>query len=144
MSRNLFLLILLTYTFCWNSPLLSTNSAFAQKYAEQDDKAVKAEKERQKFLQEMQTLLDAALKSGFSEKEIREITVTRKGKIIHIWDFLEQEKLRQKKVALAKNKSKPRDRYLSVMDIANELEVGETSELDALKDKSIFVGAEEK
>jgi hypothetical protein len=30
------------------------------------------------------------------------------------------------------------------MDIADELEGGETRDLDALKDKSIFVGAEEK
>ena len=30
------------------------------------------------------------------------------------------------------------------MDIADELESGETRDLDALKDKSIFVGAEEK
>jgi hypothetical protein len=92
----------------------------------------------------MQTLLDAASKSGFSEKEIREITVTRKGKVVHVWDFLEQAKLQQKKDALAKKRSKPLDRYLTVMDIAEEIQSGETRDLDALKDKSIFVGAEEK
>ncbi|HIG78374.1 MAG TPA: hypothetical protein EYQ48_11065, partial [Candidatus Lambdaproteobacteria bacterium] len=108
------------------------------------EKEVKAEKERQKFIEEMQTLLDAAMKSGFSEKEIREITVTRNGKVVHIWDFLEQEKLREKKDALARKSSIPRDRYLTVMDIADELEGGETRDLDDLKDKSIFVGAEEK
>ena len=92
----------------------------------------------------MQTLLDAAMKSGFSEKEIREITITRKGKVVHVWDFLEQEKLREKKVSLAKKRSKQLDRYLTVMDIADELESGETRDLDALKDKSIFIGAEVK
>ena len=30
------------------------------------------------------------------------------------------------------------------MDIAEEMESGETKDLDSLKDKSIFVGAEEK
>lgn len=123
---------------------MSIHLAFAQNYNEPDEKALEAEKERKKFLEEMQTLLDAAMKSGFSEKEIREITITRKGKVVHVWDFLEQEKLHEKKVALAKKRSKQLDRYLTVMDIADELESGETRDLDALKDKSIFVGAEEK
>ena len=60
------------------------------------------------------------------------------------WDFMEQEKLRKKKEALAKKKFVPRERYLTVMDIANELESTETRDLDALKDRSIFVGAQEK
>ena len=125
-------------------PVFPIQQIFAQNYEKEDEKAIKAEKERQKFLAEMQTLLDAAMKSGFSEKEIREITVTRNGKVVHIWDFLEQEKLREKKEALARKSSIPRDRYLTVMDIADELEGGETRDLDALKEKSIFVGAEEK
>ena len=123
---------------------MSIHLAFAQNYNEPDEKALEAEKERKKFLEEMQTLLDAAMKSGFSEKEIREITITRKGKVVHVWDFLEQEKLREKKVALDKKRFKQLDRYLTVMDIADELENGETRDLDALKDKSIFIGAEEK
>ena len=119
-------------------------NVFSQSYSVQDEKEAKAEKERQKFVNEMQALLDAAQKSGFSEKQIRDISVTRDGKLVHVWDFLEQEKLRQKKESLAKNKFVPRERYLTVMDIANELESSETRELDTLKDRSIFVGAEEK
>lgn len=144
MQRNLFLFFLLGVFLFWKDPILSIHLAFAQNYNEPDEKALEAEKERKKFLEEMQTLLDAAMKSGFSEKEIREITITRKGKVVYVWDLLEQEKLREKKVALAKKKSKQLDRYLTVMDIADELESGETRDLDALKDKSIFVGAEEK
>lgn len=125
-------------------PVFPIQQIFAQNYEKEDEKAIKAEKERQKFLAEMQTLLDAALKAGFTEKEIREITVTRKGKVVHVWDFLEQEKLQQKKDALAKKRSKPLERYLTVMDIAEELESAETKDLDVLKDKSTFVGAEEK
>ena len=119
-------------------------NVFSQSYLEQDEKDAKAEKVRQKFVKEMQALLDAAQKSGFSEKQIREISVTRDGKLVHVWDFLEQENLRQKKEALAKKKFVPRERYLTVMDIVNELESSETRELDALKDRNIFVGAEEK
>ena len=123
---------------------MTNQNVFSQSYAEQDEKEAKAEKERQKFVKEMQALLDADQKSGFSEKQIREISVTRGGKLVHVWDFLEQEKLRQKKEALAKKKFVPRERYLTVMDIADELESSETRKLDALKDRSIFMGAEEK
>jgi len=122
--------------FCSTSP--------GTELRKEDEKALIAEKEKQKFLTEMQTLLNAASKAGFSEKEIREITVTRKGKVVHVWDFLEQAKLQQKKDALAKKRSKPRERYLTVMDIAEEMQSGETRDLDAIKDKSTFIGAEEK
>ncbi len=63
---------------------------------------------------------------------------------MNVWDFLEQEKLRKKKESLAKKKFVQRERYLTVMDIANELESIETRKLDTLKDRSVFMGAEEK
>ena len=138
MHRYFYLLVLLFAFLSWNVPFVTNQNVFSQSYSEQD------EKERQKFVKEMQALLDAAQKSGFSEKQIREISVTRDGKLVYVWDFLEQEKLRQEKEDLAKKKFVPRERYLTVMDIANELESSETRELDALKDRSIFVGAEEK
>ena len=108
MNRNFNLLVLLFAFLAWNAPFVTNQNVFSQSYAEQDEKEAKAEKERQKFVKEMQALLDAAQKSGFSEKQIREISVTRDGKHVHVWDFLEQEKLRQKKEALAKKKFVPR------------------------------------
>ena len=144
MHRYFYLLVLLFAFLSWNVPFVTNKNVFSQSYSEKDEKEAKAEKERQKFVKEMQALLDAAQKSGFSEKQIRDISVTRDGNLIHVWDFLEQEKLRQKKKALAKKKFVSRERYLTVMDIANELESSETRELDALKDRSIFMGAEEK
>ena len=144
MHRYFYLLVLLFAFLSWNVPFVSNQNVFSQSYSEQDEKEAKAEKERQKFVKEMKALLDAAQKSGFSEKQIREISVTRDGKLVYVWDFLEQEKLRQEKEDLAKKKFVPRERYLTVMDIANELENSETRKLDALKDRSIFVGAEEK
>ena len=144
MQRNFYLIVLLFAFLAWDVPFVTNQNVFSQSYSEQDEKEAKAEKERQKFVKEMQALLDAAQKSGFTDKQIREISVTRDGKIVHVWDFLEQEKLRQKKEALAKKKFVTRERYLTVMDITNELESSETRELDALKDRSIFVGAEEK
>ena len=144
MHRNFCLIVLLFAFLAWNVPYVTNINVFSQSYSEQDEKEAKAEKERQKFVKEMEALLEAAQKSGFSEKQIRDISVTRAGKFIHVWDFLEQEKMRQKKEDLAKKKFIPRERYLTVMDIANELESSETRVLDALKDRSIFVGAEEK
>ena len=141
MHRYFYLLVLLFAFLSWNVPFVTNQNVFSQSYSE---KEAKAEKERQKFVKEMQALLDAAQKSGFSEKQIRDISVTRDGKLVYVWDFLEQEKLRQKKESLAKKKFLPRERYLTVMDIANELESSETRELDALKNRSIFVGVEEK
>ena len=144
MHRYFYLLVLLFVFLSWNVPFVTNQNVFSQSYSEQDEKEAKAEKERQKFVKEMQALLDAAQKSGFSEKQIREISVKRDGKLVHIWDFLEQEKLRQKKEALAKKKFVHREQYLTVMDITNELEISETRELDDLKDRSIFMGVEEK
>ena len=143
MHRNFYLLVLLFAFFVWNVPYVTNQNVFSQSYSQLDEKKAKAEKERQKFVKEMQALLDAAIKSGFSEKQIREISVTRDGKPVHVWDFLEQEKLRQKKESIAKNKFVLRERYLTVMDITNELESTETRELDALRDRSVFMGAEE-
>ena len=144
MHRKFCLLVLLFAFFAWNVPFVTNQNVFSQSYSEQDEKMAKAEKHRQKFVNEMKALLDAAQKSGFSEKQIRDISVTRDGKLVYVWDFLEQEKLRQKKDALAKKKFVTRERYLTVMDITDELESSETRELDALKDRSIFMGAEEK
>ena len=144
MHRKFCPLVLLFAFFTWNVPYVTNQNVFSQSYSEQDEKEAKAEKERQKFVKEMQALLNAAQKSGFSDKQIMDISVTRDGKLVYVWDFLEQEKLRQKKEAMANKKFVTRERYLTVMDIANELESSETRELDALKNRSIFMGAEEK
>jgi hypothetical protein len=144
MQRILFLFLIPAIFIFWQETNFSVQQVLAQSSAREDEKELLAEKERLKFKAEMQNLLDAASKAGFSEKEIREITVTRNGKVVHVWDFLEQLKLQQKKDTLDNKRSKPLERYLTVMDIAEEMESGETKELDSLKDKSIFVGAEEK
>ena len=90
----------------------------------------------------MQTLLKAAQDSGFSQEDIRDITITRKGKTIVVWEFLEQEKLRREKEE--RRRFVARDRYLSVRDFSQEIQSQETRKLDALRQKMIFVGAEEQ
>ncbi len=144
MKRFLILAFLILNLTIFMDQSFLTQTLKAENYNQKDEKQIKADKKNEKFLKEMEKLINAALKSGFSEKEVREITIVRKGKVVYVWDFLEQEKLRKKKEALNKKKSKRLERYLTVMDIANELESSETKNLDTLKDNSIFVGAEQK
>ncbi len=144
MKRFLILAFLILNLTIFMDQSFLTQTLKAENYNQKDEKQIKADKKNEKFLNEMEKLINAALESGFSEKEVREITIVRKGKVLYVWDFLEQEKLRKKKEALNKKKSKRLERYLTVMDIANELESLETKNLDTLKDNSIFVGAEQK
>ena len=144
MNRILRIFFIISSFLIFLIPTFSIKNVLADKYNERDEKTIEEDKKRQKFLLEMKKLLNAAVKSGFSEKEIREITVVRNGKVLYVWDFLEQEKLRLKKEELNKKRTKPLDRYLTVMDISDELESFETRDLDILKEKSIFVGAEQK
>ena len=114
----------------------------AQNTEEDEEAARKEEKERKKFLAEMETLIKAAQDAGFSEQDIREMTITRKGKTINVWEFLEQERLKSKREE--RRRFVPRDRYLTVMDITSELQSLESRDLDTLRKKMVFVGAEEK
>ena len=114
----------------------------AQNTEDAEEAARKEEKERKKFLAEMETLIKAAQDAGFSEEDIREMTITRKGKTINVWEFLEQERLKRKREE--RRRFVPRDRYLTVMDITSELQSLESRDLDTLRKKMVFVGAEEK
>ncbi len=144
MKRIIFIFFIISLFFVFLTSTCSIQNVLAEKYNNKDEKTINEDKKRQKFLLEMQNLINAAIKSGFSEKEIREITIVRNGKVIYVWDYIEQEKLRLKKEELNKKKLKPLDRYLTVMDVSDELESFETKDLDLLKDKSIFVGADQK
>ena len=114
----------------------------AQAVEELDEKELKARKEHEKFVKEMETLIKAAQDSGFSQEDIRDISITRKGKSIIVWEFLEQEKIRREREQ--RRRFIPRDRYLSVRDISHEMQSQETRKLDVLRKKMIFVGAEEQ
>ena len=97
MHRYFYLLVLLFTFLVWNVPYVTNQNVFSQSFSEQDEKEAKAEKERQKFVKEMQALLDAAQKSGFSDKQIRDISVTRDGKLVHVWIFWNRKNFARKK-----------------------------------------------
>jgi len=120
---------------------LWTSVSHAQSIAELDEKARRLERERKKFVKELETLLTAAKDSGFSEEELKAITIDRKGKTIVVWEFLAQERIREK--LREGRKFKPRDRYLTVLDVTNELQSRERLQLDDLQDRTVFTGSEE-
>ncbi len=66
MHRYFYLLVFLFAFLSWNVPFVKNQNVFSQSYLEKEEKA---EKERQKFVKEMQALLKAAQKSGFSESK---------------------------------------------------------------------------
>ena len=72
MQRILFLFLIPAIFIFWQETNFSVQQVLAQSSAREDEKELLAEKERLKFKAEMQNLLDAASKAGFSEKEIRE------------------------------------------------------------------------
>ena len=135
------LLLAFTLLFLGESALLPT-PLHAQSIADLDEKARRLERERKQFVMELETLLSAAKDSGFSEDELKAITINQKGKTIVVWEYLEQERIREK---LRKaRKFKPRDRYLTVLDVTNELKSRERLQLDDLRERTVFTGAEEQ
>ena len=125
-----------------HQPVLDYSLLHAQGMEILHEKERKLEQERKKFLAELEILIKAARDSGFSKQEIREISITRDGKTINVWEHLEQEKLREKRDQL--RRFVPRERYLSVIDITLELESQEKRKLDTLREKTVFIGAEEE
>ena len=103
---------------------------------------LRLERERKQFVKELETLMTAAKGAGFGEDELKAITLDRKGKTIVVWEFLEQERIREK--LRAGRKFKPRDRYLTVLDVTNELQSRERLQLEDLQERTVFTGTEEK
>jgi len=135
------LLLAFTLLFLGESALLPP-PLHAQSIADLDEKARRLERERKQFVKELETLMTAAKGAGFDEDELKAITLDRKGKTIVVWEFLEQERIREK--LRAGRKFKSRDRYLTVLDVTNELQSRERLQLEDLQERTVFTGTEEK
>ena len=122
--------------------VLRPPSLHAQSIADLDEKARRLERERKQFVKELETLITAAKDAGFSEEELKAVTLDRKGKTIVVWEYLEQERIREK--LREGRKFKPRDRYLTVLDVTNELQSRERLQLDDLQERAVFTGTEEQ
>ena len=83
-------------------------------------------------VKELRRLLDVARESGFSEDEVRKITVEFQGEIINVWDFLAMlEKRKQDKLDADKAmREKP---YHTVQDVFQDLEKEQPKDLERLR-----------
>ena len=97
---------------------------------------------RARTLREMENLIAVAKEAGFTEEELKEITVEREGEKINVWEFIQQEKER---LAMAKKAQEEaaKKRYITVQDITEDLILKESDQISNLRDNLIFSGEDE-
>ena len=93
MKRFLILISIISFLIIFMDLSFTLQTLKAENYNKTDEKKIEADKKREKLLADMEKLINAAIKSGFSDKEVREITIVRKGKVLYVWDFLEKESI---------------------------------------------------
>ncbi len=99
--------------------------------------AAQAQDEKQEGfynVEELKRLLEVARESGFTEKELREITVEDGDKVINVWDFLKEYE-RKKRERAARLKAQQEKVYLTVQDVVEDLEKEQPKDLTRLRDK---------
>jgi hypothetical protein len=90
-------------------------------------------------VEELRRLVDIARESGFSDEQVKEITVEdAQGNVINAWEFLQAYDRRQREEAarIAAEQSKV---YLAPKDIIKELDEKQPKDLNQLRDKMLFV-----
>ncbi len=94
------------------------------------------EEKREGFynVEELKRLLEVARESGFTEKELREITVEDGDKVINVWEFLKEHE-RKKRERAARLKAQEEKVYLTVQDVVEDLEKEQPKDLSRLRDK---------
>lgn len=90
-------------------------------------------------IEELKRLIDAAQESGFTEEQIREITVEDEdGNAINAWEFLQEHERRRR--AEAERIAAERARvYLTPHDVISELDANQPGDIDSLREKMLFV-----
>lgn len=84
---------------------------------------------------ELKRLLEVAREAGFSDKEMREITIEDdEGKIINVWAYLEEVE-RLKRLKARQRKAQEEKVYLTVQDVYADLKKDEPADLTRLRDK---------
>lgn len=85
-------------------------------------------------VEELKRLLEVARESGFSEQELREITIEDDGEVINVWEYLEELE-RQKRLAAERRKAEREKVYFTVQDIFADLDKAEPADLTRLRDR---------
>ena len=89
-------------------------------------------------IDQLERLFQIARESGFSEQEIREITIEdEEGKSVNAWDYLQDVKRRRSMQDKA-DQEKLKKIYITVQDILSDLRRREKDDLRKLRDESVF------
>jgi DNA-binding transcriptional MerR regulator len=84
---------------------------------------------------ELRRLMEVAREAGFSDEEMREITIEDdEGNIINVWKYLEEVE-RKKRLEAEKRKAQQEKIYLTVQDVFTELQKDEPDDLTRLRSK---------
>lgn len=90
-------------------------------------------------INELRRLIEIARESGFSEKQIEDITVEdEEGNVIKAWAFIQDYDRRKKEEAerLAAQRAKV---YLTPQEIIDELDEKQPKDIDDLREKMLFI-----
>jgi hypothetical protein len=89
-------------------------------------------------IDELKRMIQLAKESGFTEQQIKEITVEDEtGKVVNAWQYLQDYEKRQKEEA-ARKAAERKKVYLTPQEITAELDKKQPQELDQLRDKLLL------
>ena len=89
-------------------------------------------------IDDLKRLIQVARESGFTESEIREITIEFNGELINAWDFL-QEMERQRLEAQRRVAEEEAKQFLTIQDIFADLDTNDQQETTQLRDNLLFL-----
>ena len=89
-------------------------------------------------IRELERLIQIARESGFTEEEVKKITIEAEGQVINAWEFLEARRRAQKE-AEEEARRLASKQYLTVKDVFDELDEKHEKDLQTLREKSVFI-----
>ena len=105
-----------------------------------DEHQLELKRKHKKMIRDMENLLRVAQEVGFTEEELKKITVQQEGEVINVWEFLQKENESQ---SAQKDEDLPQKKqYLTVQDITKELNKREKKQINTLKQTLMFSGKE--
>jgi DNA-binding transcriptional MerR regulator len=89
-------------------------------------------------IEQLERLFRVAREAGFSEEELKQITIEdEQGRTVNAWDYLEEVK-RRRTVKDRSAQERLQKIYLTVQDVLADLRRREKEDLKELRDKSVF------
>lgn len=119
---------------CW----IAFAPAFGGLQAQQDPAVLSSIIKGEYDFHELKRLLELARESGFTEEQLKNITVEdESGNTVNAWDFLQEIERRRKEEAdrLAAERARV---YLTPHDVFKELDGKQRQDIDTLREKMLF------